>query len=208
MMLMAKCPSQCIEESTVVVGLTCRWWGESACIRELCSCPLPLVVAGAAECVTQSGNCQTIWQSCVCSSPRRASDSLPQLIGPGEARRDDTLLKSSLHRGPVSYCRSLLALTAIVRENVFPKQGLKETTPQHLCSFHPPIQLHTAMLLDRALLLWGIPIQLRRTPCSPSLFNVCSCWTCDIWHDHTWQHKTMGCVLSCLPRIPSFCCPG
>lgn len=99
-MLMAKwppqCQPQCTEESTVVVGFTYQCWGEPGCIRVLCSCPLPLAVAGAAERFTTSGNCQTIGQRCVCSSPHIASDSLLWLVCPGEARRDDTLLKSSL----------------------------------------------------------------------------------------------------------------
>lgn len=64
--------------------------------------------------------------------------------------------KFFMHRDPVSYCCLLLALTALVWENVFPKQGLRAAAPHHLCPCHPPIQLHTAMLLDRALLLWAL----------------------------------------------------
>lgn len=56
----SQCQPQCIEESTVVVGFSCCCWGEPGCIRVLCSCPLPLAVAGATECFTESGNCQAI----------------------------------------------------------------------------------------------------------------------------------------------------
>lgn len=84
----------------------------------LLQCPAhvlrPWTAAGAAGCFIASSNCQTIWQSCVCSSPCRAGHSPHEWpTYPGEARKGDAVLESSPCTEVLCPAACLLALTAL-----------------------------------------------------------------------------------------------